>query len=89
MRVRVEQLGSGHAERCRGQRVNRLENLIGRVTVARPDEPPHILLRGNGPIDGSVDLYIRRLWLRRENEGVHRDCYSNERMRGLKRVLVK
>ena len=34
-------------------------------------------------------MYIRRLWLRRENEGVLSDCYSNERMRGLKRVLGK
>ena len=39
------------------------------------------------PVFQCNGMYIRRLWLRRENEGVHRDCYSNERMRGLKMVL--
>ena len=41
------------------------------------------------PVFQKSGMYIRRLWLRRENEGVHRDYYSNERMRGLKRVLGK
>ena len=41
------------------------------------------------PVFQCSGMYIRRLWLRRENEGVHRDCYSKEGMRGLKRVLGK
>ena len=36
------------------------------------------------PVFRCRGMYIRRLWLRRENEGVHRDCYSNERMRDSK-----
>ena len=74
---------------------DRLQTVLNNYVAARLTEPGFIPfvkswfnLAGT-PVFQCNGMYIRRLWLRRENDGVHRDCYSNERMRGLKRVLGK
>ena len=74
---------------------NRLQTVLNNSVAVRLTEPGFIPflkswfdLAGTPVFQGNR-MYIRRLWLRRENEGVHRDCYSKEGMRGLKRVLVK